>query len=445
MKKRGTILFAAFLIFCMNGCGKKDAGTDVQLQWEKVDRKAGDETADSGENPEGTDETLPFVEGMIKEQSFETELDDWGAVFFASIEPADGGKEPVFELLQKGEVVYTFPNADKSTGNIFTGVSAVTFRDYNQDGKQDVIVLAAYSDGSHEWKEPIIFLQEYSDNMFYLDHPGLESYRIEGETGNGPSFYRDTFLEEYLSAQGKTDSIAGLAESWKDYVEYADSCMGILSAERQIELFALNRMVWAKEPGYADDRYCFTVAGLTNDGRPTLIVSNQGGTGMYTYSDFYKIDENGDLKKLETSFQEGDSQPDMMEENMTVYSSFSKEGIKNYFIVYDVLKDSPDTYLYRVSSINIWEDFVMETPLASQKVVYEGENGQARITSSDCNGNALTEEGYDAFPDSYYGSMGLTKKKAVFKWIEVKSLEGMSDGEAVEALMQSYEGFSMGE
>ena len=194
---------------------------------------------------------------------------------------------------------------------------------------------------------------------------------------------------------------------------------------------------------YADDRYCFTVAGLTNDGRPTLIVANQGGTGNYTYSEFYKIDKNGEMQKLETSFQEGESQPDLIEESMTVYSSWSKEGMKNHFIVYDALKDSPDTYLYQISSLNITDDFVLETPLASQQVIYEGEGSSARITSEDCSGNTLTEEEFENFPDTYYGNMGLAKSTAVFQWMDVKSLAEMDDGEAAEALWQVYEGFSM--
>ena len=462
MKIRGIIFLSIFFIFCINGCGKKEEDIAQGLQWEKVDTEAESESADGEGTPghvdkeglvnpggegetggDGAEESVPFVEGMIKDQSFETELDDWGKVFFASIAPTDGGGEPVFALLKNEEIVYTFPDAKMSTESKFTGVSAVAFRDYNQDGKKDVIVLVTYSDGGHEWNEPRVFLQENSDNMFYLDHPGLKSRRVEGAAESGPSFYRDTFLEEYLMAQSLTDSVALLAESWADYVDYADASLGMLSTERQIELFALNRAVWAKEVEYADDRYCFTIAGLTNDGRPTLIVSNQGGTGLYTYSEFYKIDKNGELKKLETSFQETDSQPDIIEESMTVYSSFSAGGIKNHFIVYDALKDSPDTYLYRVSSLNISDDFVMETPLASQRVVYEGEDYAARTTSEDCNGNTLTEEEYTAFPDRYYGSMGLAKKKAVFKWMDVESLKGMSDKEAQEALNQVYEGFSM--
>lgn len=459
MKNRKIILLTAFLVFCIDGCGKNEKSiiqepykeplhveTGVESKSESTDKENAADLGDAeGTDVNATEMEIPSIKGIIKEQSFETKLDDWGQVFFASIAPADNKGEPMFALVKNEDIIYTFPKMEKSTDIEFAEVSAVAFRDYNQDGKQDVIALVTYSDGKQEWNEASIFLQENSDNMFYIDHPDLERYQIEEKAEGGPSFYRDTFLEEYLKTQKLTNSVADLLESWKDYMEYADGTLGILSVGQQIKLFAQNRQIWAKDIEYADDRYCFTLAGLTNDGRPVLIVSNQGGTGMYTYNEFYKIDKNGELQRLETSFKEGDSQPDIIEESMAVYSSFSKEGIKNHFIVGDELKESPDVYVYRISSLNISDDFVLETPLAIQRVVYEGENYSARITSEDCNGNVLTEEEYNAFADTYYENMGMTKKTAFFKWMDVKSLAGMSDKEVEEVLKQTYEGFSMKE
>ena len=427
MKKAGIILLMAVLSFGITGCGKSDGEIVAEPQWESVD---------------GT--KVPFVEGMIPEQSFETELDGWGKVFFASVMPQGESGAPKFMLIKNGETVYTFPEPSKNPDGKFEAVSAVAFQDYNKDGKKDVIVLAEYGSGENRRNEAMVFLQENSDNMFYLDHPELKDYKVDGKTETGPSFYRDTFLEEYLSKQKLTERMADLSDSWADYVDYADSLAGSFSTERQIKIFAENRAVWMEGMDYANDVFRFTVAGLSNDGRPVLIVSNQGGTGIYTYSNFYKIDKKGELQKLETSFQEGDSQPDIIRESMTVYSSFSTEGIKNHFIVYDLIKDSPGTYFERVSSLCVSDDFVLETPLASLQTVYEGEGYSAHITGEDCSGNALTQEEYENFVDTYYGNMGLTKKMAAFKWIDVKTLEGMSDEEAEKLLMEAYEGFSMG-
>ena len=64
-------------------------------------------------------------------------------------------------------------------------------------------------------------------------------------------------------------------------------------------------------------------------------------------------------------------------------------------------------------------------------------------SSQECNRHAMTQEEYESFPDLYYGNMGLTKQTAVFKWMDVGSLAGMSQEEAEEALKEAYEGFSM--
>ena len=460
MKKAGIILLMAVLSFGITGCGKSDGEIVAEPQWESVDGENNSPNTDNGgalenmdgaaasgagnEKEAGGDGTkVPFVEGMIPEQSFETELDGWGKVFFASVMPQGESGTPEFMLIKNGETVYTFPETSISPEGKFEAVSAVAFQDYNKDGKKDVIVLTEYGSGENRRSEAMVFLQENSDNMFYLDHPELKGYKVDGKTETGPSFYRDTFLEEYLSRQKLTERMADLSDSWADYVDYADSLAGSFSTERQIKIFAENRAVWMEGMDYANDVFRFTVAGLSNDGRPVLIVSNQGGTGIYTYSNFYKIDKKGELQKLETSFQEGDSQPDIIRESMTVYSSFSTEGIKNHFIVYDLIKDSPGTYFERVSSLCVSDDFVLETPLASLQTVYEGEGYSAHITGEDCSGNALTKEEYENFADTYYGNMGLTKKRAVFKWIDVKTLEGISGEEAEKLLTEAYEGFSM--
>lgn len=438
MKKKRWFVLAGILAVGISGCGdtKEDHMQELQVESMEEETEAAAEETDAPA-------AQASIEGIIEEQSFEIQLDDWGEVFFASRYPSDENGRPEFVLIKDGEIVYTFPRLESEAVGEFVEVGAVAFRDYNMDERTDVLVLVTCRDGEHTWNEPCIFLQEYSDNMFYLDHPELESYRVEGKTEAGPSFYRDRFLEEYLGAQRLTDSIADLADSWAAYVDYADGLSGILSVDQQIDVFAKNRALWIEDIEYADDRYCVTVAGLTNDGRPTLIVANQGGTGNYTYSKFYNVDNSGEMQKLETSFREGESQPDLIAESMTVYSSWSKEGIRNYFIVYDEVKDSPAAYLYRVSSLNLSEGFVLETPLASQRIVYESEGAPAQIISEDCHGNALTEEAFTHFPDTYYGNMGLEKRTAVFQWMDVRSLAGMDDGQAAEALRQVYEGFSM--
>ena len=109
MKKR-RILVAVLLFCCMAGCGKNGENDDTgNTEWTKVQEQGdSDRTQAAGEGA-GTEIETGFssdsgtaggnagiimengevVEGVIAEQSFEVELDDWGTVMFASIAPAD--------------------------------------------------------------------------------------------------------------------------------------------------------------------------------------------------------------------------------------------------------------------------------------------------------------------------------------------------------------------
>ena len=46
----------------------------------------------------------------------------------------------------------------------------------------------------------------------------------------------------------------------------------------------------------------------------TIYYDPEFGLKVPKRTEFYKIDKNGELKKLETSFQETDSQPDIIED-----------------------------------------------------------------------------------------------------------------------------------
>ena len=460
MKKGKWMLLVFLFLCCIGGCarsGKKeemmDGREEAQVQEEGSEdsqktqtpgdtAEAGTEfsggEADSGESKDDFSENGEPLEGIIQEQSFEVELDGWGTVTFLSIAPGNAAGAPRFALAKEGAVVYAFPEGSERKACDFVEVSAVSFADYNGDGKKDVIVLIAYRNGSDIWKEAEVFLQENSDNMFYLDYPDLESYRMDAPSEKGPAFYRDGLLEEYLLTQRLTDQVSLVMGTWTDYIDYVDSLRGYLSSDRQLMILAENRDSWAIPMEYANERYFFTIRDLNYDGRFELIVANQGGTGHYTTSRFYGIDEAGNLKELHTFFVEGDSQPDLIEEQMTVYRSFSPEGMRDHYIVYDEIKMAPDCYVYRISSLCMTDDYIMETPLATQTLTYEGEEYTAHTVSEDCNGNALTEEEFWNFADAYYSSMGLRKETVSLHWMDVNELVGKSDDEAAQLLRQAY-------
>lgn len=448
MRKRAMFLCALLVAGMLSACGEmntSDIGTEHNR--ERQDNQTKNNEKLSAETNE--DDLTNSVEGIIENQTFEIELDEWGKVTFASIEPKNNSNKPNFVLIKNGEIVYEFPKTEISNSDTFEQVSGVKFTDFNMDEKKDILVLIEYSNGENTWNVPVVFLQEFSDNMIYLDYPELESYKIEADTVNGVPFYRDLLLEEYAGKQYRTGTLSDMEGLWLDYVDYLEGLYyQNRSIEKQIEIFARDRSQWAIDVDYANEKYCFTLADLDMDGRIELIVSNFGGTGFYTYSHFYKIDDDGNMKELETTFMEGDSQPDIMDDisnemDMTAFFYISDDGKgNNNFIVYDRLKDAPDSYIYRVSSLSVIDDVVTETKLASQRVTYEGEDYSEHIISQDYNGEELTEAEYNNYPITYYEALNAVKRTVHFQWKDVKDIIEMSDSDAIEILTESYEKYS---
>lgn len=127
---------------------------------------------------------------QIEEHSFEVELDGWDKVMFAPFyhetgendtEQAQGNRDVQFRLLRDGKTVYTFParyEGDVLQGQKFEGVAAVSFYDYNGDGRKDILLLIKYAGGDSGmgaiYYEPRLYTQEEREQEFHIDLPPME-------------------------------------------------------------------------------------------------------------------------------------------------------------------------------------------------------------------------------------------------------------------------------
>lgn len=445
MKK--NILFGLIILsFVLAGC-KQDAKEEKEASTEVTKELSGGQE-EVTETPEQN--TQSFKGRVIEDQTFETQLDDWGMVTFTSVAPEENSNNPEFLLVKNDKVVYEFPEIKADASDSFKQISGVKFSDVNMDGKKDILLLLQYSNDGDSWNMPVIFLQENLDNMMYLDYPNLESYKVEAKTENGTPFYRDTFFEEFLGKQHLTEKLSDMEGVWTDYVEYLDSISGAtmdIHIQKQIKVFAQNRDKWATDIDFADEQYKFTLADLDMDGKAELLVSHSGGTGFYSYTSFYKVDKDGKLKELDTTLSEYDSQPDIMdqvsdESNVTVYSNIiNGKGYYNY-IVYDLMKESPSSYVYRVSSLAVVDDVVTETKLAVEYETYDGPDYAATISYMDYTGAELTEEEYHDYAAAYYYAQNATEHRAHFQWMDVSDIVNASDEEAVQMLTEVYDAYS---
>lgn len=130
------------------------------------------------------------AERQIEEHSFEVELDGWGKVMFAPFahetgendtEQAQGTRDVQFKLLKDGKTVYTFPARyadDVLQGQKFEEVAAVSFYDYNEDGRKDILLLIKYTDGDSgmgaSFYEPRLYTQDESEPEFHVDVSPME-------------------------------------------------------------------------------------------------------------------------------------------------------------------------------------------------------------------------------------------------------------------------------
>ena len=397
MKK--NILFGLIILsFVLAGC-KQDVKEEKEASTEVTKELSGGQE-EVTETPEHTEtpgqNTQSFKGRVIENQTFEIQLDDWGMVTFTSVAPEENSNNPEFLLVKNDKVIYEFPEIKADASDSFKQISGVKFSDVNMDGKKDVLLLLQYC----------------------------------------------------LGKQHLTEKLSDMEGVWTDYVEYLDSISGAtMDIQKQIEVFAQNRDKWATDIDFADEQYKFTLADLDMDGQVELLVSHSGGTGFFSYTSFYNVDKDGKLKELNTTFSEYESQPDLMdqvsdESDVMVYSNIiNGKGYYNY-IVYDLMKESPSSYVYRVSSLAIVDDVVTETKLAVEYETYDGPDYAATVTYKDYTGAELTEEEYYAYAAAYYDAQNAAEQRAHFQWKDVSDIVNTSDEEAIQMLTEVYNAYS---
>jgi len=197
-----------------------------QTEAGEVKEETGQSESENGEqqeeSKEAAGEILEFSKDqIIKNQSFDVKLDGWGKVRFVSVKPdGEKRKDVSFYLMKGDETLYQFPQTGESG---FQSIAAVSFQDFNRDGKKDVLTLTERKaeDGS-TYQTCTVYCQKSEKAMDGMDAEFLSSYLVTAESDKGPAFYRDTLLEEYLSKQDRTKTVEVVMDSYKDYKEYVN-------------------------------------------------------------------------------------------------------------------------------------------------------------------------------------------------------------------------------
>lgn len=183
-------------------------------------QSAGGGNADKGVGSAGQAE--PGVAGQISEQSFSVDLDDWGEVTFAAFEPEfltgknDAGQvvygDVRFGLIKDGEIVYTFPGYNEENvryAQQFGQVAAVAFRDYDGNGRTDILIIIEYAgvEGPNidePFREARVYTQEDGETVFV--QAALLSEYLTYYTGSMEEMYKglESYAKGYSVATSKT-------------------------------------------------------------------------------------------------------------------------------------------------------------------------------------------------------------------------------------------------
>ena len=186
--------------------------------------------------------------------------------------------------------------------------------------------------------------------------------------------------------------------------------------DSQLAIIAKNKDMWLPDLEYADEICRYAVTDLDRNGRLEMIVSNHGGTGLYTYSRFFEVNESFDaLAECETDFPEGDSQPDLLlEETLNTY--IDSDDVFHY-AVYDVLKNGAAEYYENYRALKLKDGKITTVPIAYKTTLYDPQN----VTCTDANGNEISEEEFAEAPDRYFA--GCQKTVTTLGWQDVKELD----------------------
>ncbi|WP_027215705.1 hypothetical protein [Butyrivibrio fibrisolvens] len=175
MKRK--IIIIAISMCILSGCAKSNASSDVTVGSSgsivetpqdtnaddistsdtNDDNKNASETDDEGENTSQTSQTDDAnieidTSKIIEEQSFDIQLNEWGAVRFVSCMPEDTNPnaDATFYLMEGEKVIYKMPSVYENDirDSLFEDISFVTFKDINDDQKDEVIVGVHYVTGA---------------------------------------------------------------------------------------------------------------------------------------------------------------------------------------------------------------------------------------------------------------------------------------------------------
>lgn len=212
-----------------------------------------------------------------------------------------------------------------------------------------------------------------------------------------------------------------------------------LDAEKQIKLIVDNYDVWTMKT--TDDKYkpySYVVTDLDQNGRLEIIASTCQGTGVYTYSKYYEVNETFDgLVEIERDLPKLASEADIGVKTTKVFI----DRIENeyHYIFTDLIKNGAAEYYENKQDILLKDGKLSEDVLAYKTTTYEDSVSEIKYQDTDL--EDISSEAYEQIEHGWFKK--LEYREANLEWIYQleDNLDDVSTEKLNELLIKSYAGF----
>lgn len=219
------------------------------------------------------------------------------------------------------------------------------------------------------------------------------------------------------------------------------------NVQEQLQLIAKNKEMWIEE----DFTCSYIVTDFNQDGQLEIIKSACQGTGIYTTSTIYEVEEEtNELVLYERILGEYISEADIITDSAVVY--YDPDNQLYHYIFNDLAKNGAAEYYENIRDWSLQNGKIIENFLAYKSTIYSGAGEEPVITCTNAekgdkqsgtnvNSKEITEEEYYQMPETVFSGLG--KKQVTMNWImkSPEEITAMNEQEIMAMLEESWNGF----
>lgn len=215
-----------------------------------------------------------------------------------------------------------------------------------------------------------------------------------------------------------------------------------ISKEKQLKVILDNQSMWSlASDGESHDTYGYAVTDLDQNGRLEIIASSCNGTGLYTHTKYYEVNENADgLTLITTNLKEDDIETYIMDTTVKVF--YDKAKNEYHYLFTNINRNDATSYNQGKYEIVLKNQKIMQNPLAYKNITYKENETYTEMAISDANGETLTDESYERYEYIHYKDMEY--KLANIEWINGYTLDENDKTNLENELKKSFDAFKFG-